>query len=191
MADTKEPVNWQGRLASDITLWCTHWTGSHWDAGLRVKQELYSFQSDSKDFFPHLFHLHRLDYEDRQLFFLQIRTRWPLSMSDHHKRDHRLDLYRISVEICFDENIGLEGWFWAGSEWRKQIFISFLPSNWLSLFLFNLPNPASSSMFHLHISWENQFWYFSKRHNCDDGGEQQTDKVATSSTLKVCYKRRG
>ena len=51
MADTKEPVNWQGRLASDITLWCTHWTGSHWDAGLRVKQELYSFQSDSKDFF--------------------------------------------------------------------------------------------------------------------------------------------
>ena len=57
MADTKEPVNWQGRLASDITLWCTHWTGSHWDAGLRVKQELYSFQSDSKDFFPHLFDL--------------------------------------------------------------------------------------------------------------------------------------
>ena len=39
----------------------------------------------------------RLDYEARQLLFLQIRTRWPLSMSDHHKRDHRLDLYRISL----------------------------------------------------------------------------------------------
>ena len=48
-------------------------------------------------FFPHLFHLHRLDYEARQLLFLQIRTRWPLSMSDHHKREHRLDLYRISL----------------------------------------------------------------------------------------------
>ena len=139
MADTKEPVNWQGRLASDITLWCTHWTGSHWDAGLRVKQELYSFQSDSKDFFSTPV---RLDYEARQLLFLQIWTRWHLSMSDHHKWDHRLDLYRISVEIRFDENIGLEGWFWAGSEWRKQIFISFLPSNWLSLSLFQSSQPC-------------------------------------------------
>ena len=69
------------------------------------------------------------------------------------------------------------------------------------LFFLQIDFPSFSSIFPtLHpaqcfistsLGKTNSDIFFSKRHNCDDGGEQQTDKVAASSTLKVCYKRRG
>ena len=85
---------------------------------------------------------------------------------------------------------------------RKQIyfrihfhFLFFLQID----FLFNLPTLHPTQWFISISGWKansdfcqtNILREKSPAKICDDVGEQQTDKVATSLTLKVCCKRRG
>ena len=76
-----------------------------------------------------------------------------------------------------------------------QNSLSFLLSLQID-FPFKLPTLHPTQSF-ISISFQEQNSNFCKKRRwrseniCDDGGEQQRDKVATSLTLKVCCKRRG
>ena len=85
-------------------------------------------------------------------------------------------------------------------EWmlRKQIFFR-IHFHFFSLSKLTFPSTSQPCIQLNHsfpYHFRNQIQIFANKrwrseNICDDGGEQQRDKVATSLTLKVCCKRRG